>query len=299
MWNAVEEQVIEDARLRRRRLPLWNDRPVDNLALDAFVDWYVAAAQGKSLYKLHTRGILSKKETHLFLQAPDHYSCKQALWWAKAIGEGGDVGVAHRIANSAFNTRFDTDKIMDEFWVSVMRFFVQNPVSINEMNNLFDYLMAEHRDNAHFKMKGRSLDSIRRKSEEWHRLQIKQSKIGGGTWEGMPVETWTEKTGKKNNRTTWTVEQINTGNALLREGQKMRHCVSSYKRECMEGRTAIFSMSSVVGWKEHRNLTIEVTIDKWQVVQVAGFGNRRATNQEHNILRHWAREHDLEVAAYI
>jgi hypothetical protein len=293
----VEEK--EENQRRQQRRVVWDGMVNKKLSLSVLADWYIAAAQGQSLYKLHTRGILSKKETHLLLQAPNNYSCKQALWWAKAMATRDDVGVAHRIANSAFNTRFGIDTILDEFWVSVMHFFVRNPVEINELNNLFDFLMDEHRENENFKMKGRSLESIRRKSDVWHRLQIKKSKIGGGSWEGLPIEDWKATTGRQPNKTVWLVHQITTGNELVKEGQRMRHCVSSYKRPCMEGRTAIFTVSSVTsGWKEKRNLTIEVDMSKWKIVQIAGLANRRATGAENSIVRFWARTHDLQLADY-
>ena len=260
-----------------------------------FLNWYISATQGKSVYKLHSKGILSKKETHQFLQAPDHYSCNMAMWWAKAMCEGANLGIANRIVQCTL-TRHD---ITSDFWISVMRFFVHNPVDLHEMNDLLDFIRAERQENPNFKMKGRSLESVRRKSEEWHRHMIKTQQIGGGTWSGMDVPNWTATSGPKDNKTTWRVEQITSGNALVKEGREMRHCVAGYKNRCMAGATAIFSMHSSSPINSRRNLTIEVRTVGRTVVQARGKANRRATRQEINVLRTWAHANDMNVAEYI
>jgi len=268
------EEVWNDAEDPRRR------------EIDQFFDWYIAAAQGKSLYKLHSRDILSKKETHQFLQAPAHYSCIQAMWWAKAMCEGANLGHANRLASSRL-IQYD---INDKFWLSVLRFFVHNPIEIHEINDLLDYLCNEHGENEHFKMKGRSLESVRRSNETWHRLLIKEKQVGGGHWPGVDVPNWLATAGKKNEKVTWTVTQITSGDDLLKEGQAMHHCVSAYKSRCMSGSIAIFSMKSrspIQPLKRH--LTIEVRVIQGMVMQTRGFANRLPTAQERNVLRRWAR----------
>lgn len=261
-----------------------------------FADWYIAVAQGDSLYKTCTRGILSKRETYLFLQAPNTLSIKEAIWWAKTMALSNDVGLSFRMARSSV-ARHD---YQNEFWIDAHRFFTNNPVSLKEMDELLDYVMAEHRDNNNWTIKKRSLASIRRKSEEWHRAQYKMKQIGRGSWEGMDVPDWKCTTGKFNSdpqRSTkieWFVRQILTGKDLAKEGQKMRHCVFSYKRSCMEGRTGIFSMtSSTPVYTDRRNLTIEVFANSRQLGQVRGFANRLPRSQEWQILHKWANENQL------
>lgn len=262
-----------------------------------FASWYVTAAQGGSLYKTCTRNVLSKKETHLFLQAPDDLTIKEAIWWAKAMALCDNVGVAYRMARCSIVRRGD---YANAFWIDVHRFFTNNPVSLKEMDELIDYVTAERRDNGNWSIKKRSLESIRRKSEEWHRAQYKMRHIGGGSWEGMKVPDWKFVTGKhdpnpqKSTRVEWFVRQILSGNELAREGQKMRHCVASYKRTCMSGHAAIFSMTSnTPNQTDRRNLTIEVNAHSRQIVQARGFTNRIPRPQERLILNRWARESQL------
>ena len=267
-----------------------------------YIRWYITAAQGGSLYKTCTREFLSKKETHLFLQAPDNLTVEQAIWWAKAMAISDDIGVAYRMARSSIARR---GAYWVEFWVDVHRFFTNNPVPLKEMDELLDYIMAEHRDNENWTIKKRSLEAIRRKSEEWHRAQYKMRHIGGGRWDGMNIPDWHMKTGKydsnpqKSTQVEWFINEIRTGNELAREGQKMRHCVSSYKRTCMEGNTAIFSMwSNTPTQHDRRNLTIEVHVKRRQIGQVRGFANRLARPQEREILRKWAMDNGLTMSTW-
>jgi len=267
-----------------------------------FFKWYLAVAQGKSLYKTCTRGALSKRETHLFLQAPNELNVREAIWWAKTVALCDNIGVAYRMAKS----RVARYNYANQFWIDVHRFFTNNPVSMKEMEELLDYVVAEYRDNNNWTIKKRSLESVRRKSEEWHRAQYKIRQIGGGSWPGMDVPNWTMSTGmfhsdpQKNQRIEWHVRQILTGNDLVKEGQKMRHCVASYKSTCINNQTAIFSMTSNTPFQQdRRNLTIEVLVAGRQISQVRGFGNRLAYPAEREILHKWANQNRLQWSRWI
>lgn len=260
--------------------------------------WYITAAQGGSLYKTCTRGLLTKKETHYFLQAPDELSIHQAIWWARAVAESNDIGIARRIALSSIGRRA-TDS---DFWVDVQRFFANNPVQIKELDELVDYIASARAENAKWTIKKRSLEAVRRQSEKWHRDMIKLRHIGGGSWDGMDVPIWKGKTGKfnhdpkKNTQIEWTVFEILTGNELAREGNKMRHCVSGYKPRCMKGDCAIFTMrTSTMLYNDRRQVTIEVDPSRKTVTQARGLANRIPKPQEKAVLQKWANARGLKV----
>ena len=258
----------------------------------SFIPWYLAVAQGKSLYKECTKDTLSRKETHAFLIAPNDFNVKQNIWWARAYCESNNnVGVAGRIARSkladmAYN---------NEFWISVMRFFVRFPTNIPEMNDLIDYFVYTRRENENYSLKGRSLDAVRKNCEEWHRFLNKQKSIGGGTWIGSPIEDWAFSQGKDEKQVYWKMTQIKTGNDLLKEGQAMRHCVSSYKHQCMSGETFIWSLSSkdAMGTTK-RNLTIQMN-SRNEIVQYRGLANRMPRSNEEFILRKWCGENGVTI----
>ena len=271
----------------------------DRNLFDKYGSWYIAVAQGDSLYKTCTRDILTKKETHWLLQAPDKLSIKEAIWWAKGMAINQNMGDAYRLCQSPIVVR---GSYMDEFWIDVHRFFMNNPTPMKELQELIDFIQAARVDNPDWTIKKRSLESIRRQSEKWHRDMAKLQKIGGGSWEGMQLPPWKTTTGRhddnpqKNTQTEWFVHEITTGNELAQEGNRMRHCVSGYKSRCMDGTCSIFSMrSSTQMYDKKRHLTIEVARKSKAVVQARGLANRMPRGQEQAIMEQWARENNLTV----
>ena len=93
---------------------------------DIFASWYMAVALGKSLYKTCTNGILTKKETHWFLQAPEELDIKQAVWWARTMSLTGDIGVAYRMARSRISQRAS---IKNDWWIQVLLELLCRPIS--------------------------------------------------------------------------------------------------------------------------------------------------------------------------
>jgi len=267
----------------------------ERLTARIYDEWYFTVAQGGSLFKKCTKGTLSKNETHMLLLAPKENELIENIWWSRAYCESNNnLGVAGSISKSKL-----TSKTMNnEFWISVMRFFVRFPTTKNEINDLVDYFDHEYNANRNYTLKGRTLEAVRIKCEEWHRWLNKTKSIGGGTWTGYDIENWKYTTGKNDNATTWSIDQICTGNSLLAEGQAMRHCVSSYKRHCMSGNTSIWSLKSnskkVI---DKRHLTIEVNSGHI-VTQLRGFANRLPTHREYEIISIWCRDRDLSKGRY-
>ena len=273
----------------------------DKSKFEKYGKWYLAAAQGDSLYKTCTRGILSKKESHWLLQAPQDLTLKEAIWWAKGVAITQNKGEAYRLARSTIGRRGIPT---DDFWIDVHRFFMNNPVPGKEVQELLDYIQASRHDNPDWTIKKRSLQAVRRQSEVWHRDQVRMSKIGGGSWEGLEIPPWKTTTGKKNadprkdTKTEWIIYEITTGNELAQEGNKMRHCVSSYKRYCMSGSRSIFTMrSNTILYDGRRHLTIEVDRGHGNpaVTQARGLANRPPKGKEAEVLRKWANENRITV----
>jgi len=305
--HKIEKQQIELIRhaFAKYRVPRFLEQifiSEDKDKFDTFSKWYLAVAQGESLYKTCTRGILSKKETHFFIQAPDDLSVRQAIWWARAVAISNDIGIARRITQTAI-ARAD---YKNEFWIDVHRFFTNNPVPLKELEELLDYVISAHAENDNWTIKKRSLEAIRRHSERWHRDMSKLQYIGGGAWDGMDIPLRRYKTGKfdpnpqHNTETKWVIYEIRTGNELAREGNRMRHCVAGYKPRCMSGQCAIFTMRSNTMVRENRrHLTIEVDPVGKAVVQARGLANRLPKPQEKAILNKWATASGLRHLIYI
>lgn len=268
-----------------------------------FIEWYLAVAQGQSLYKSCSHGILSKKETHWLLKAPNELSIKEAIWWAKSMAIKEDIGIAYRMAKSVISVR---GSCTEEFWIDIHRFFLNNPVQMKEMSELVDYFMAMHGENRNWTIKKRTIQSVRDHSERWHRSMAKLKSIGGGSWEGMKIDPWHATTGvidpnpKYNTRLTWTVREICNGTDLAKEGNAMRHCVAGYKYRCMNNTTSIFSLESVNFMdQKYKNLTIEVQRNSKRIIQARGLANRLARPLEYQVMRKWANAHGITISDYL
>jgi hypothetical protein len=256
--------------------------------------WYLVSAQGGSLYKQHTSAYLTKLETHHFLAAPDDVtSSQQALWYAVARVQTEHSEIARRIGQS----QLVHYSAASTWWKEVARFFARNPVPLHEMNDLIDYLRVAKSENRGMSLKGRSLQALQRRREEWHRALRKHNAIGGGSWAGRPIPDVDYEAGSEKKKALWRFRQIKTGNELFREGQRMHHCVASYKRLCMNEQVSIWSLTTEFPLGHiNRGVTIEVRTDG-AIVQCRGFANRLPYRNEVAAVKRWANEYGLRWAA--
>jgi hypothetical protein len=283
----IDDDFVDSARPRHERAG-W--RPPGALPRPDLIRWYLVAAQGGSLYREATHPYLTKLETHHFLNAPA--GCAggaRALWYAAARASAEQGIVATRVSR----TKLTEFSIASSYWKEVARFFALNPISIDEMNDLIDYLSAAKREDERFSLKGRTLATLRRRMEDWHRALAKAQTLCGGSWPGRPLPDAAYETGEEPRRAIWRFRQIKTGDDLFREGQRMHHCVASYKARCLSGEVSIWSLSCEypVG-QLHKGVTIEVRADG-RIVQVRGFANRAAFGNERAMIMRWADEHGL------
>lgn len=268
--------------------------------------WYVVAARGGSLYKEVARGYLSKQELHHFLTAPTYITDpSEAYWYAIARAQSDDQRTALHVAMSRIHNR-PILPIGESPWPDIARYFARNPTNCHEISDLSDYINneleagnaapLEHPLAANrkaFSLKGRSLEALRRRTEEWHRALRKQQSIGGGNWPGVDIPDVDYQGGNKDKRSVWRFRQIKTGDALYKEGQRMHHCVAAYKSRCMRGDVSIWSLKYEfpIG-VDHRGLTIEVT-KTGAIVQCRGYANRLPLPNEAAMVQTWARDNNL------
>jgi hypothetical protein len=129
--------------------------------------------------------------------------------------------------------------------------------------------------------------------EEWHRALRKQQTICGGSWAGSPIPDAEYATGSEAKKAVWRFRQIKTGNDLFKEGQRMHHCVASYKFLCQQGDVSIWSLSCEypIG-HVNKGVTMEVRKDG-AIVQCRGFANRLPYANEVTMVKRWANQHGL------
>jgi hypothetical protein len=128
--------------------------------------WYIVAAGGGSLHREGAGAWLSRKEVHAFLNPPPRLGFEAAIWQAIARSYSNDPAIVLRIARSRIA---QTPRARLGFWREVVRFFCAHPTTVEEMDDLRDYLAYCHRRNPEFGLKGRTLASLVRQMREWHR----------------------------------------------------------------------------------------------------------------------------------
>jgi hypothetical protein len=257
---------------------------------EAYRGWYILVAQGGSFYKSVTHDFMSKLETHHFLNAPEDLSTTpRAFCYALARAQTRDMSVALRVARS----RLSAFPFVYPFWRDVARYFARNPVSIPEMNDLIDFLQAAYEEDRDLSLTGRSLDGLRRRMTEWHRTLRRREIVCGGAWDGHPLPDVDYEAGSEDRRAIWRFRQIKTGNDLFKEGQRMHHCVVSYKFRCLSGDLSIWSLTCEypIG-KLNRGVTLELRSDGG-IAQCRGFANRLPYANEVTVVKRWAAEHGL------
>lgn len=266
-----------------------------------FKKWYICLGTGGSLYKEITKDFLTKKETHIFVNCGHGINIQEALVYAIAKAECMNDGIALRISKTKIN-----DIPLNEFWKENIRWFSKNtPSSINEINDLVDYLIAKKRENAQFTLMGAgfTLQSLTKKMHDWHYDLRRLKAIGTAQWEGHPLNddiyAYKDQNGVEYH---WYFYQIKSSKELQEEGNAQRHCVFSYKDSCLNGGCSIWSLrlgfAHETAKQAKRKVTIELRNDG-SIVQARGLANRKMRSDEAAIVSKWAKDNGLYLSSYI
>ena len=278
--------------------------------------WYIVAAGGRSLYREGAGAWLSRKEVHAFLDPPGSLRFEAAIWQAIARSYSSDPVIALRIARSRIAR---TPRAEFGFWREAARFFCAHPTTVEEMDDLRDYLADCYQRNPEFSLKGRTLASLGRQMHEWHRdleaiARIEAarrraeaarararghalpSEASGGSWTGAAIADWSWTPAAKDRckPEEYLVMQLRTAADLVAETHAMHHCVASYAAKCITGHASIWSLRRRAAGSTERLLTIELD-RQHRAIQVRGFANRTARTDERKLLERWARARGIDL----
>ncbi|MGH1387063.1 PcfJ domain-containing protein [Kordia sp.] len=266
-----------------------------------YMSWFIDLGKGqgvKTLTKVPVR--LTKKGAHQFLQAPSNYTIEMALRRAQALAFGTDELLAERIACTALSRNgFEHES----FWETVIQFFMkQTMLDFNKMTEIIDYLSHCIRQNVEYTIKGRTITSLTRQSDEWHTEQAihRASMVEVFTWKptlnsSLVVTSKSEKDVKK-----YRLFELCSSKELIAEGRKMNHCVASYARSCCVKVTSIFSLRCISFSKGHETLaTIEMDIRSQTIVQAKARFNKPISGIAKKIMKDWAAHHDLKIGKWL
>jgi hypothetical protein len=258
---------------------------------------------------------LTKMMAHHFLRAPATYSIAAAFRWAQVHALGGN----QRLADALLDTRLVRDFQDNDFWLSVLRFFVNNPMlDTVHVNPIIDYIWHQRCEprvifvepgvaeeigpqQPNFSMHGRRVDTLLRAVDAWHRRLGRETRGGQFQWQKSDIEDWTFIEGDRasKNMKVWRIAELLSSNELVAEGRQMGHCVATYGHSCHHGRCSIWKMDVETEDGVEKALTIEVRRTDKMVRQIRGKYDRLATDEEKAVISRWAEQSGLTIASYL
>ncbi|MCG9128048.1 PcfJ domain-containing protein [Candidatus Poribacteria bacterium] len=279
-------------------------------------EWYIHIGSGQNIRSAPDMPVtITKKMAHHFLLAPKQYSVEEAIRWGQVQALGGDK----RLIDAIRETHLIRDFSNDEFWLSVIRFFIGNPMlDVSHVNPIVDYIQNQKYTNRqifidrgvaeeieppqpNFTMKGRTPDTILQQVNEWHRQLGRETRGGNYQWTRSKIRELNliQRPKDKESERTWVIRELLSSKELIDEGRRMNHCVRSYGKSCHSGKTSIWTLEVTEKDKVRKVLTIEVMLAQMLIRQVRGKRNRLPTKSEKNIISQWAAREDLKIADYV
>lgn len=280
------------------------------------IGWYLHLGRGGNIRTAKAVPVkLTRKMAHLYLQAPDNYTPWTAFRWAQVRALGGNGAIADAVAE----TRLGREFVDDKFWMTVIQFFVNNPMLDRlHYGPIVDYIFNQKYENRPdgvrlqedcdiggeqpgFSMKGRTPASLLRHVDEWHRQLGKISNIGKLKWEPSKFAGLhhVEKGEMVKDRAIWTIRELLSSKELFVEGHVQNHCVATYDNSCTSGESSIWTMEVFKDMNTFKLLTIEVDNAKRMIVQVRGRHNRMPYEHEVTMLKRWASKARLSIDQYV
>jgi hypothetical protein len=273
--------------------------------------WFVHIGSGKNIRRADLPLPYTKKMAHAFLQVPDHVPVDAALRWGQVRGLGGSEGLADAIVATRLGRSFEAE----EFWGTVVRFFVDHPgIGHAQVGPIVEYLhdrrfvpdwhlggpggdVELRPPQPDLSIKGRTPRSLLRQVAEWQK--------GLGLRAKRPVIRWprcgiggfqlTEPGVAGEGERSWAIRELLSSHELRAEGGAMHHCVAGYVRLCLKRRASIWSMTVEDDNGRRRVLTIEVDPTAKEVVQARRSCNEGPRPKDREVLGLWAQHAGLKV----
>jgi hypothetical protein len=271
--------------------------------------WFRHIGQGVSLRKVGFPIALSRKMAHEFAHAPAHYPIEFALRWAQVRALGGSDVLARTIAGTRLGRTFDNE----EFWLSVLHFFINHPgLELARIDSIVEFLddqkfgerqvvIGEDTEvyldppQPNLSIKGWSVATLLRRIEECkarQRAVVKMKKPTVIRWDRSPIG---EFFGEDEAGRSWTIRELLDSDALAAEGKAMEHCVATYTGWCARRRSTIWSVAIEDTGGRERVATVEVNPESRQLIQAKARCNEEPGEPCLGILKRWASREALKV----
>ena len=287
-------------------VPKFFDKPWKEMTeqSETYRQWFINLGMGENIRK--QKGLpleLTKKMAHNFLKAPSHLSINEALRWGQVIGLGGDKKVAKGVLSTPLGRSFSNE----DFWISVIRFFIDNPfLDPSQYGSIYDYLNMKRfvsmgrrwinnvlvdlgPEQPNLSMKRRDPLALLEQVERWHENLRRENWWGSTqwTWGSCGIDGFTLKGNDKKKQVSYQITELLSSQELREEGNAMHHCVASYASSCREGKKAIYSLVKTDGGGSIRELTIEVEVGTRCITQARKKHNELPTEEDLNVMDIW------------
>ena len=273
--------------------------------------WFIHIGLGYNIRKaIDLPTPITKMEAHHFMKAPDDYNIRAAIRWGQIYALGGDA----RLANAIRGTLLENNFVNEDFWMSVLRWFIANPMLDTEhVGPIIDYLqnqrfagrrifvgpgVVEERgpEQPNLSMKNRDPEALLKAVAAWHRKLGKEKKGENSVWQSCGLPGFEMQEGESNNKNCkiWTIREMLSHKELVADGRALHHCGGSYAHSCSSGHCSMWTMELEDYSGKHKVLTIEV--NKSNVIsQARGNYNAKAEQKPTNIMARWAQQMIVDV----
>lgn len=279
-----------------------------------FLELFFSQVSGGSVFKEYFKGVFTKKEAALIVKPKNKdFSVSENMVFAIAFQHSKDFSKSLRVSKSKLAVELRTtlnnfvlfkDKNRVGFFDNygdklsfirncIMFFTNVDPESVEEIDDITDYFLKEYNENNKFSPLGKkyTIETARKKTDDWHRALRRVAVIGNSAWDGHPIEDTKYEFGEEEKFREWKFVQIKKGKELAKEGNLMRHCVYSYKDGCIKGNISIWSLKV----DNKRAVTIELGNDG-KIRQARGKANRRLKKVEKEVINKWANDNFLDFS---
>ncbi len=275
--------------------------------------WFISVGQGTALRQIASCEIeITKRVQHHTMLAPSDLDVGQAIRWGQVIALGG----SERLARAMVGSQIDRPNQDEAFWTSVVQFLCANPMlDPAQVGPMIDYLynrrflrqpdrivdgvrICGEIPEPNLSMKGRTVDSILRQIQAWHRQLARVPRREVNHWQPCGVPELERREGTDSNFRIWRIVELLSTQELVEEGRALHHCVASYEWSCLKQQCAIFSLRLHDRNGNQPLVTLEVIPKSRMVVQARGKYNRKITALETRVIRGWTTEAGLQIAGH-
>lgn len=231
---------------------------------------------------------LTRRMCALFLAQKAHLDLVGAVRHAQVQGFGGDRRLAEAVCATPLGLGFADEAFVDRVLVFLAAQSMLDPRSVGP---LVDFIQHRRDEDPRFSLKGRTVASLSRDMDAWHRELQQVRRVRGAAFEPSGLRSGRFEEKHKGRTVIWTVTELLFANALVDEGRALKHCVYSYASAIERGRCSIWSLRK----DGERRITIEVHSATGRVVQARGACNRDPDEPEMGMIQRWADVAGLEV----